>query len=62
MKKGYQKDKTLARGKDVYLGIDVHSTGVLKHGFNFARLNFNLNKSFIICLCKIQCLFKLSAF
>lgn len=24
MKKGYQKDKTLARGKDVYIGIDVH--------------------------------------
>ena len=24
MKKVYQKDKTLARGKDVYIGIDVH--------------------------------------
>ena len=24
MKKGYQKDKTLARGRDVYIGIDVH--------------------------------------
>ena len=24
MKKDYQKGKTLARGKDVYIGIDVH--------------------------------------
>jgi len=24
MKKGYQKDKTLARGNDVYVWIDVH--------------------------------------
>ena len=24
MEKGYQKDKTLANGKDVYIGIDVH--------------------------------------
>lgn len=24
MKKGCQKDKTLVRGKDVYIGIDVH--------------------------------------
>lgn len=24
MKRGYQKDKSLARGKDVYIGIDVH--------------------------------------
>ena len=24
MKKGYQKDKTLARGKNVHIGIDVH--------------------------------------
>ena len=24
MKKGYQKDKTLARGRYVYIGVDVH--------------------------------------
>ena len=28
MKKVYQRDKTLARGKDVYIGIDVHKVNL----------------------------------